>query len=68
MIMTLTKLERDKFAAWLCRNAEVGEAISRKMSKMGGAQQLMADHLEAEAEAFRLVARKLERIEDLTIG
>jgi len=65
MIISLSRAERERFAQWLLQDAESSEEIAQQMKILGGVGgKIVAPHLETEATAFRLVAKKLLDMEE----
>jgi hypothetical protein len=65
-VISLTKSERDRFAAWLEQDAQASVGIAEGFSKLG--HEIVVKKLKDEAAAFLIVARKLRNMEDMTIG
>ena len=66
-VITLTKEERLKFAAWLRQDSEVSHKIIEQMEKLNTIPPLIRK-LNVEVEAFQLVAEKLDSMEEQTIS
>lgn len=67
--MLLTNEERQRFADYLEMDAESGEQLAAQMDKMKNpiTDQLAKQH-RIEAQAARIVARRLRAAQDMTIG
>ena len=65
----LTAIERDRFAAWLEREAASDEGIARQMEVVPGSAILpeVIKRYRMEAAAARIVARRLRATEDVTL-
>ncbi len=66
-VITLTKEERLKFAAWLRQDSEVSDKLVEQMEKINTIP-LLIRKLHVEIEAFQLVADKLDSMEEKTIS
>lgn len=66
--MLLTPEERDRFAAWLEREAETAKQIVEQMEKLGPMTAPLVQREKAEAAAALLIARKLRSIESVSIA
>lgn len=66
--MVLTQQERDKFAAWLEREAESAKAIIEQLEKLGPHGALIAKKEKQEMTAALIIAAKLRSIQSETIG
>lgn len=66
-IINLTKQERDRFAAWLIQEADNNDVLTEQMAKLPHTAPVVSKY-RAEALAFRVVAKVLNGIEDMTIG
>lgn len=65
--MTLTKDEREKFAAWLEAQAESAKAIVEGLQRLGPFGEVAAKRERQEAAAALLIAGKLRAIEDSSL-
>lgn len=66
-MITLTAVERVKFAMWLSQEAETDMGIVKQLELLPSMAALAA-HRKKEIEAHLLVARKLRSIEESNLG
>ena len=68
MDMLLTPQERDRFASWLEHEASTETGLAEQMDKLGPVFALVAQQKGYEANAMRLIARRLRATHSDSIG
>lgn len=69
MSFLLTERERDRFVAYLEREADAGDQLAVQMEKVGGPPMLTIAKLHRnESAAMRLIAKRLRETEFQSIG
>ncbi len=66
MSLLLTPAERERFASWLEREAEMDETMAEQVVKISGPEGL-AKKYRVEAMAAKVIAQKLRSIIDETL-
>lgn len=66
-MLLLSEQERERFAAWLEQEAATSEAVVEQMSKLT-VPQAFVDKERAEANAARIIARRLRATESVAVG
>ena len=67
-IITLSREEREKFAAWLEQEAESDDLMAKQADTLGSHAEPVARMLRNRAFAYAVVAKTLRGIEDYSVG
>lgn len=65
-LILLTQQERDKFAAYLLQEAESDDGMAKQMEKLKG-HEAMVKRLRQRGAIYAIVAKELQKIEEMTI-
>ena len=66
--LLLTEAERERFAAYLEREAQATDSLAKQAATLGLAGEVLAKKLRADVVVMTLFSRWLQNLEPMTLG